>query len=92
MVITKEVLLSPFVARSQSKSLRRVIGDTIFRYVTDNLTEPELQCFLGTSVGVYSGWARKAKLPIIIDELGDGGKLLWIGPKRTEKMLLYCHG
>ncbi|KAE9401756.1 alpha/beta-hydrolase [Gymnopus androsaceus JB14] len=47
---------------------------------------------MGTSVGVYSNWARKAKAPIAIDELEDGGKLLWIGPKRTEKVLLYCHG
>ncbi|KAE9389424.1 alpha/beta-hydrolase [Gymnopus androsaceus JB14] len=91
-VLATEALLSPFVARSKQKSLKRVIGDTAFRYLTDNLSGAELQYFMGTSVGTYSSWARKANLPIVIDELEDGGKLLWIGPKRTEKVLLYCHG
>ncbi|KAE9401755.1 hypothetical protein BT96DRAFT_991753 [Gymnopus androsaceus JB14] len=87
-----EVLLSPFVDQSKHKSLKRVIGDTAFRYLTDNLSVAELQYHMGTSVGVYTNWARKAKAPIAIDEMEDGGKLLWIGPKRTEKVSLYCHG
>ncbi|KAE9390827.1 hypothetical protein BT96DRAFT_1001908 [Gymnopus androsaceus JB14] len=91
-VLATEALLSPFVARSKQKSLKRVIGDTAFRYLTDNLSGAEQQYFMGTSVGIYSSWARKENLPIVIDELEDGGKLLWIGPKRTEKVLLYCHG
>jgi hypothetical protein len=92
LIIILEVLLSPFVARSKYKPLKRVIGDTSIRYLTDCLSDAELQYTMGTSVGIYSEWARKAKLPIDIDELPDGGKLLWIGPKRTGNVLLYCHG
>ncbi|KIK51344.1 hypothetical protein GYMLUDRAFT_234144 [Collybiopsis luxurians FD-317 M1] len=92
IVILKEVVLSPFVARSKDKSLKRVRGDASFRYLTDALSGAELQRFMGTSVSVYSTWARQHNLPILIEELEDGGKLFWVGPKRTEKMLLYCHG
>ncbi|KAJ4480639.1 Alpha/Beta hydrolase protein [Lentinula edodes] len=91
-VLPFEILVSPLVARSKAKSFKRVVGDTLFRFVTDTLPDVELQYFLGTSVGIYSEWARKEKLPITIDELQGEGKLLWIGPKRTEKVILFCHG
>ncbi|KAJ3830151.1 Alpha/Beta hydrolase protein [Lentinula raphanica] len=92
LIVVREVLLSPFVSRSQGKPFKRVIGDGPFRFLTDHFSGPELQYILGTSVGVYSSWAREKKLPITIEEVRDGGKLMWIGPKRTDKMLLYCHG
>ncbi|GAW06976.1 alpha beta hydrolase fold protein [Lentinula edodes] len=91
-VLPFEILVSPLVARSKTKSFKRVVGDTLFRFVTDTLPDVELQYFLGTSVGIYSEWARKEKLPITIDELQGEGKLLWIGPKKTEKVILFCHG
>ncbi|KAJ3720741.1 Alpha/Beta hydrolase protein [Lentinula guzmanii] len=92
LVIAREILLSPFVARSKNRPLKRIIGDSAFRFLADYFSGPELQQVLGTSVGVYSTWARKENLPITIEELEDGGRLMWIGPKTTEKMLLYCHG
>ncbi|KAE9389427.1 hypothetical protein BT96DRAFT_946855 [Gymnopus androsaceus JB14] len=47
-VLATEVLLSPFVERSKRKSLKRVLGDTAFRYLTDNLSGAELQYHMGT--------------------------------------------
>ncbi|KAJ3981048.1 Alpha/Beta hydrolase protein [Lentinula detonsa] len=91
-VLSFEILISSFVARSRKKSFRRVIGDTLFRFVTDTLPDVELQHFLGTSVGIYSEWSRKEHLPITIDELQGQGKLLWVGPKSTENVVLFCHG
>ncbi|KAF5378217.1 hypothetical protein D9757_009173 [Collybiopsis confluens] len=92
LVVLNEILLSPFVSRSKDKPLKRVKGDGSFRYLTDVLPGPQVQLLMGSSVSVYSNWATTHHLPILIDELEDGGKLFWIGPKRTEKMLLYCHG
>ncbi|KAJ3720747.1 hypothetical protein DFJ43DRAFT_1095613 [Lentinula guzmanii] len=53
--------------------LKRIIGDSAFRFLADYFPEPELQQVLGTSVSVYSTWARKENLPITIEELEDGG-------------------
>ncbi|GAW09465.1 Meiotically up-regulated gene 180 protein [Lentinula edodes] len=92
LIIALELLLSPFVARSKHKPYPRIIGDASFRFLADYFSGPELQRILGSSVDVYSTWARNANLPINIEEMVDGGKLMWIGPKRTDKMLLYCHG
>lgn len=92
LIIALELLLSPFVARSKNKPYPRIIGDASFRFLADYFSGPELQRILGSSVDVYSTWARNAGLPITIEEMVDGGKLMWIGPKRTDKMLLYCHG
>ncbi|KAF8830873.1 hypothetical protein HHX47_DHR1000288 [Lentinula edodes] len=91
LIIALELLLSPFVARSKHKPYPRIIGDASFRFLADYFSGPELQRILGSSVDVYSTWARNANLPINIEEMEDGGKLMWIGPKKTDKMLLYCH-
>lgn len=28
----------------------------------------------------------------VVDELGEDARLLWIGPKRLNTVILYCHG
>lgn len=93
LVVTYEIVLSPFVVRSKNKPLKRVTCDSMLRYLS-YLPGPELLYLLGntSTERVYSGWAKKERQPITVDELEDGGKLLWIGPKKNQKVLLYCHG
>jgi len=41
---------------------------------------------------VYEECAEEHKLPVVIDKLGLDGMLLWIGERRTDKVILYVHG
>ncbi|KAK0471499.1 Alpha/Beta hydrolase protein [Armillaria novae-zelandiae] len=45
-----------------------------------------------SSLTNYLQWTQLHNLPATIDELPDGAHLLWIGPKRVDQVILYCHG
>jgi hypothetical protein len=80
------------MSRNKGRSTKRIIGERAFRYAISNLNIPQLQFAFGTSLSVYEKWAKQMKMAPVIDELGDGARLLWIGPKRVERVLFYLHG
>ncbi|KAK0216410.1 Alpha/Beta hydrolase protein [Armillaria fumosa] len=47
---------------------------------------------LGPTSDTYAKWTKKLGLSPTIEQLPDGAKLLWIGTKRVDKVLLYAHG
>jgi acetyl esterase/lipase len=52
----------------------------------------QLQKLSGSTLSKYENWAKAAHFTPVIDELGQDARLLWLGPKRTDRVLLYCHG
>jgi len=82
-----------FVPSSRThKNWRRVLGDTAFRFLTDSWDLNQLQYYFGTTLQVYSAWTKQEGLPVLVDEIGEGARLLWIGPRRTDRVVLYFHG
>ncbi|KAK0505414.1 Alpha/Beta hydrolase protein [Armillaria luteobubalina] len=47
---------------------------------------------MGETLNTYVKWTNGAGVVPIVEDLPDGAKLLWIGPKRLDKVLLYLHG
>ncbi|KAK0190141.1 Alpha/Beta hydrolase protein [Armillaria mellea] len=45
-----------------------------------------------SSLTNYLQWTESHSLPSTIEELPDGAHLLWVGPKRVDRVILYCHG
>jgi len=35
---------------------------------------------------------KKTNMEPIVEEIGEDAKLLWIGPRQTDRVLLYLHG
>ncbi|KAL0952537.1 hypothetical protein HGRIS_006796 [Hohenbuehelia grisea] len=85
------LLASPFVAHNKHKPWRRVLADRFFRYVA-GLSIPQGQKLIGTTEDVYLKTMSHLGLSPVIEDLGHDAKLLWIGPKRTDRVLLYLHG
>ena len=71
--------------------MKRIIAEASVRYVT-GLSVPQQQFALGTDLSTYELWTKKEALPKLIDELGGDARLLWIGPKRLERVVLFLHG
>lgn len=86
------MLVSPFTQRSKGKPLKRVLSDAIIRHSYASMDVSSLQRSQSTSVDVYRAWAKKRDLDTLIEEIPFGGKLLWIGPKRMDKVILFVHG
>jgi len=47
---------------------------------------------MGDTRLIYEGWAKRNSLPIVVDELSEDTRLLWIGKQRTDRVILYFHG
>ncbi|KAK0202220.1 Alpha/Beta hydrolase protein [Desarmillaria ectypa] len=83
----------PFSPTLRKKPLKLAISHAQTRFVTDKFSVPELQFIAGPGVDIYKPWAKKNKLPVDIEDLPEeGARLLWIGPKRIDKVIFYCHG
>ncbi|KAK0187591.1 hypothetical protein F5146DRAFT_1141031 [Armillaria mellea] len=82
----------PFSSILRWKTLKIAITHAQMRFVTDKLSVSELQFFAGLSVNIYKQWAKKNTQPIVIEDLPEeGARLLWIGPKRMDNVIFYCH-
>jgi hypothetical protein len=52
----------------------------------------ELRSALGmTTAQAYAAWARKNQAEVLTDELPDGARLHWVGPRMEDRVLLYFH-
>ena len=53
----------------------------------------ELKSAFGmTTAQACAAWARKNNAEVLTDELLEGTKLHWIGPRREDRVILYFHG
>ena len=63
------------------------------RYMMEYINIAQIKWAGPTSHAQYIVWCRLRKMDVIIDEVGNnGGKLMWIGEKRFDRVLLYIHG
>ncbi|KAF7297252.1 Abhydrolase-3 domain-containing protein [Mycena indigotica] len=91
VVLLWKVVTTSYAGYNQDRTLKRIMGDA-FLWYTGGLGVPQLQCILGTDQHIYQTWTKANKLPSTVDELGDDARLFWIGPKRTERVVLFLHG
>ncbi|KAJ7620102.1 Alpha/Beta hydrolase protein [Roridomyces roridus] len=74
------------------KSLRRRLGDHALLYIASNSNLQQMKYLLGTTSGTYERWSKAARASMEVDELGGDAKLLWIGPKSLDRVILVLHG
>lgn len=86
------LVTSPVHRNNKHKHWRRIITDKTFHHVTESLNARQIQWLIGTSLDVYKAWTRRCNLPETVEELGQDGRLLWVGERRTDKVILLFHG
>ncbi|KAI0060632.1 alpha/beta-hydrolase [Artomyces pyxidatus] len=74
----------------------RVAPGAMQRFVTTRGWSVQTLAYVfGSTTSNYQKWARKNGLDILTDEIGEGGKLHWIGPlgpRKFDRVLLFFHG
>ena len=83
---------SPFHRTNKHKSWTRIVGDRFFYFLSTRLNMKQMQWALGDTSEVYKDYMKGQELPLVTDELGENGRLLWIGERRTDRVILYFHG
>ncbi|KAG5636060.1 hypothetical protein H0H81_009231 [Sphagnurus paluster] len=86
------LITSPYHPNNKHKSWKRVLGDKAFHYLTGKFNVSQLQWALPDTANVYKAWMQSHKMPLVVDELGQNSRLLWVGERRTDRVILYFHG
>ncbi|KAH8977128.1 alpha/beta-hydrolase [Lactarius akahatsu] len=82
---------------NKGRSWSRSANVALTRYIFDHDWDIHaMHSFIGvTTSQMYRKWARSVKQEVLTDELPEGAKLHWIGPRRDashHKVFLYFHG
>ncbi|KAF7306238.1 Abhydrolase-3 domain-containing protein [Mycena indigotica] len=88
-VLLWTLLTQTTAAHNRDKTVKRILADKFLQYLLARLPVTVTE----TTFDVYHRWARKSGNPVVVDELGDDARLLWLTEKRPgEDVLLVFHG
>ncbi|KAG5638084.1 hypothetical protein H0H81_001851 [Sphagnurus paluster] len=74
------------------KSWRRILGDTAFRFIAGRWNARQFQYVFGTTLQTYQKWTKQHGIAPLVEEIDDDARLMWIGPRRMDRVVLYFHG
>ena len=84
--------LSPFHETNRYKAWQRIANETFFRHLMHWLNIRQMQWLNPkTTREVYEECAKENKFPILINDLDSDARLLWLGGRRTDKVILCVH-
>ncbi|KAK0190540.1 Alpha/Beta hydrolase protein [Armillaria mellea] len=93
LLLPLHVIWRILTASCPNNSWRMMITLVVARYLMDHLCYRELQYLSGQAVDVYARWIFLRGLPSTVDKIRENGAyLLWVDPKRMDKVLLYIPG
>ncbi|KAF8900448.1 hypothetical protein CPB84DRAFT_1747448 [Gymnopilus junonius] len=85
------LLTWPFSPYGRAKSWKRILADKFLLTLVTHLNRRQMRSFLGPTSKHYINFCEKEGLEPVVEEIGTDYKLLWIGPKRNDRALLYLH-
>lgn len=44
------------------------------------------------TMSTYEAWTKKNNVTPVVDEIGEDARLIWLGPKHIERVIMYVHG
>ncbi|KAH9477755.1 putative carboxylesterase 2 [Psilocybe cubensis] len=91
-LITWALIKSQFTEDGKAKSWKRVAIDRVSLRALYNMNRRQIRAFFGETQDTYAAFIKAEKATPITEEIGENAKLLWIGPKRTDRIILYLHG
>lgn len=63
------------------------------RWSTEVLPEVgQKQYLIPTALVSYKSWAVSNSMPVTVESLANDTSIMWIGPKRTDRVILYFPG
>jgi len=60
--------------------------------VMTGMNRRQTRAFFGPTRKAYDDFIKSKNWEPVVEELGEDARLLWIGPKQTDRVLLYFHG
>jgi len=92
VVLAWALLKAPFTPYGRAKSWKRILNDRLMLLIVTGTNRKQTRAIFGPTRTIYDNFMHEAKLTPLVEDIGDDAKLLWIGPKVTDNVLLYFHG
>lgn len=86
------LIKSPFTPYGRSKSWKRIIVDSAVLTLASGMNRRQFRAFFGSTTKTYETFLKEKKLPRVVEDIGDDARLFWIGPKHTDRVVIYFHG
>ncbi|KAF9555673.1 alpha/beta-hydrolase [Agrocybe pediades] len=86
------LLKAPFHPYGRAKSWKRILADRALLRIISCMNRRQQRVVFGTTRGLYDQYVKNKGLPHVVENIGAGANLLWIGPRRTDRVMLYLHG
>ncbi|KAJ7619279.1 Alpha/Beta hydrolase protein [Roridomyces roridus] len=86
------LLTTTHLPHNKSRSLKRILGDVTLKFLVRNTSVEQLQWSTPSTMDMYAAWTKANGLPGTVDEIGEDARLLWIGEKRLDRVILFAHG
>ncbi|PPQ93407.1 hypothetical protein CVT25_004724 [Psilocybe cyanescens] len=91
-LITWALVKSNFTEDGKAKSWKRVAIDRVSLRALYNMNRRQVRAFFGETRDAYDAFIKAEKSAPVVEELDENARLLWIGPKRIDRVILYLHG
>lgn len=91
IVLLYRLAMSPWSIANSKFSWRRVLRNSLARYLGSSLNAGQLQYADGSTFDKLTAWAEQNKCDYFVEDIGQGGRLIWMGKKRIDRVILYAH-
>ncbi|KAF7971932.1 hypothetical protein HWV62_19459 [Athelia sp. TMB] len=91
-VFIYQLTLGRWNSVNAKKPISRVVRDFLPWYCTSTFNTTQLQWLDGHNLDKIVSWGKSNKVNVDVEDIGEDANLLWIGEKRTDKVILYLHG
>lgn len=92
MVVSLALIKSFFTEDGRAKSWKRVLLDRATVWIVSNVNRRQVRGVFGDTRGAYMDFIKAKGLTPVVEELDHDSRLLWLGPRKSERVILYLHG
>ncbi|KAF4611506.1 hypothetical protein D9613_003874 [Agrocybe pediades] len=87
------LVTSPFSSKfSRSRNWKIVLITKAILWLVSNSNRKQCRAIFGETRDSYDAFLKSQKWDPVVDDIGEDARLLWIGPKVTERVILHLHG
>ncbi|KAH9476882.1 Lipase 2 [Psilocybe cubensis] len=86
------LIKSFFTEDGRARSWKRVVVDSATAWILSNFNRRQLRKVFGETEPVYMDFVKAKGLTPVVEELGHDSRLFWLGPRKSERVILYLHG
>jgi len=93
IVLPWTLITSPFSSKfARTRSWRVLLLAKTIAWMVTRSNRKQSRAIFGETRDSYNAFMKSKQLEPVVEEIGEDARLLWVGAKVTERVILYLHG